>query len=48
VVVTFDTHVNGFEEGLFGTANVGSGVYDPDRSDNVVTAEVLIDGGVTS
>jgi uncharacterized delta-60 repeat protein len=48
VVVTFGTHVNGFEEGLFGTATVGSSVYDPDPSDNAVTAEVLIDGGITS
>ena len=47
-IATFDTQLTGFEEGLFGTASVTSSSYDPDATDNVVTAEVLIDGGVTS
>jgi hypothetical protein len=39
------TSVTGSEEGLFGTARVTSNTYDPDLTDNIVTTEVVLDGG---
>jgi uncharacterized delta-60 repeat protein len=42
--VTATTFVTGFEEGLFGTAQVHGTGYDPDPADNTATAEVVIAG----